>query len=145
MPAVIFIPTRADSHPTPTPLPEHTPHQPAQAGESKERTFESTFVIALHTQRRKAKSGEPQSKKANSPAPTANTRKRKPAKTSVNGETTTSQAGDPKDKIFKLVAQVPGQVEKASKPRKRKAPPRPSNAEQRTLPDLPASGGESKA
>jgi hypothetical protein len=95
--------------------------------------------------RRKAKSGAPQSKEANSPAPTANTRKRKPAKTSVNGETTTSQAGDPKDKIFKLVAQVPGEVKKASKPRKRKAPRRPSNTEQRTLPELPASGEESKA
>ncbi len=82
----------------------------------------------------------PQSKKPNSPAPTAKTRKRKPAKTSVNGETTTVQADNPKDTVFELVAQV----KKASKPRKRKAPPRRSNTEQRTLPDLPANGGESK-
>ena len=118
---------------------------PMQAGESKERTFESTFVIALRKQRRKAKSAEPQSKKASSPAPTAKTRKRKPAKTSVNGETTTVQSGDPKDTIFELVAQVPGQVKKASKPRKRKAPRRPSNTEQRTLPEKSGRGDESKA
>ena len=127
-------------------IPKRT-HPPSrkQTGDSKERTFESTLVIAVGKPRRKAKAGTPQSKKPNSPAPTANTRKRKPAKTSVNGETTTSQAGDPKDKIFKLVAQVPGEVKKASKPRKRKAPRRPSNTVQRTLPDLPGSGGESKA
>ena len=118
---------------------------PVQAGESKERTFESTFVITLRKPRRKAKSGAPQSKKASSPAPTDKTRKRKPAKASRNGKTTTSQAGDPKSEIFELVAQAPGQVKKASKPRKRKAPPSPSNTEQRTLPDLPASGVENKA
>ena len=119
--------------------------KPKREGDSKERTFESTFVITLRKPRRKAKSGAPQSKEANSPAPTANTRKRKPAKTSVNGETTTVQADNPKDTVFELVAQVHGQVKKASKPRKRKAPRRPSNTVQRTLPDLPGSGGESKA
>ena len=64
---------------------------------------------------------------------------------SGNSKTTTAQAGNPKDSVFKLVAQVPGQVKKASTPRKRKAPPRPSNTEQRPLPGLLASGGESKA
>ena len=39
------------------------PGSPAQSGESKERTFESTFVIAVRKPRRKAKSGAPQSKK----------------------------------------------------------------------------------
>ena len=122
------------------------PYQdPYQAGYSKERTFESTFVIAVRKRRRKAKSGEPQSKKASSPAPTAKTRKRKPAKTSRNGKTTTVQPGGPKDKIFELVAQVPGQVKIASKPRKNKATQSRSNTEQRTLPELQASGGESKA
>ncbi len=116
-----------------------------QPGDSKERTFESTFVIPVRKRRRKAKSGEPQSKKASSPAPTANTSKRKPAKASRNGKTTTVHADNPKDTVFELVAQVPGQVKKASKPRKRKAPPRRSNTEQRALPDLPTSGGESKA
>ena len=95
--------------------------------------------------RRKPKAGAPQSKEANSPAPTANTRKRKPAKTSVNGETTTVQADNLKDTVFELVAQVPGQVKKTSKPRKRKAPRRPSNTVQRALPDLPTSGVENKA
>ena len=117
----------------------------SQEGESKERTFESTFVIALRKRRRKAKSGEPQSKKTSSPVPTAKTRKRKPVKTTRNGKTTTVQADNPKDTVFELVAQVPGQVKKVSKPRKRKAPPRRSNTEQRALPDLPTSGGESKA
>ena len=117
---------------------------PSQEGDSKERTFESTFVITLRKPRRKAKSVAPQSKKASSPAPTANTRKRKTAKASRNGKTTTVQADNPKDTVFELVAQVPGQVKKASKPRKRKAPRRPSNTVQRTLPDLPTSGGESK-
>ena len=102
-------------------------------------------MIAVGKPRRKAKAGTPQSKKPNSPVPTANTRKRKPAKSSVNGETTTSQAGDPKDKIFKLVAQVPGEVKIASKPRKNKATQSRSNTEQRALPELQASGGESKA
>ena len=124
----------------------HPRHElPAQPGDSKERTFESTFVIPVRKRRRKAKSGEPQSKKASSPAPTANTRKRKPAKASRNGKTTTVQPGGPKDEIFELVAQVPGQVKKASKPRKRQARPRRTNTEQRALPDLPTSGGESKA
>ena len=118
---------------------------PAQAGESKERTFESTFVITLRKPHRKAKSGAPQSKNASSPAPTDKTRKRKPAKASRNGKTTTVQADNPKDQIFKLVAQVPGQVKKASKPRKNKATQSRSNTEQRTLPDLPTSGSESKA
>ena len=63
----------------------------------------------------------------------------------TNGKTTTVHADNPKDTVFELVAQVPGQVKKASKPRKRKAPRRPSNTVQRTLPDLPTSGGESKA
>ena len=116
----------------------------AQTGGSKEHTFESTLVIARKP-RRKAKSVAPQSTKTNSPAPTANTRKRKPAKTSVNGETTTVQADNPKDTVFELVAQVPGEVKKVSKPRKRKAPRRPSNTAQRALPDLPTSGGENKA
>ena len=97
----------------------------AKAGESKERTFESTFVITLRKPRRKAKSVAPQSKKASSPAPTDKTRKRKPAKASRNGKTTTVQADNPKDTAFELVAQVPGQVKKVSKPRKRKAPPTP--------------------
>ena len=52
---------------------------------------------------------------------------------SRNGKTTTVQADNPKDTVFELIAQVPGQVKKASKPRKRKAPRRPSNSEQRTL------------
>ena len=95
--------------------------------------------------RRKAKSGAPQSKKASSPAPTDKTRKGKTAKATRNGKTTTVQADNSKDTVFELVAQVPGQVKKASKPRKRKAPRRPSNTEQRTLPNLPGSGGESKA
>ena len=64
---------------------------------------------------------------------------------SGNGKTTTVQAGNPKDSVFKLVAQATAQVKKASTPRKRKAPPRRSNTEQRPLPGLPASGGESKA
>ena len=64
---------------------------------------------------------------------------------SRNGKTTTVQADNPKDTVFELVAQVPGEVKKVSKTRKRKAPPRPSNTEQRTLPDLPASGVENKA
>ena len=69
---------------------------PAQAGESKERTFESTFVITLRKPRRKAKSGAPQSKKASSLAPTDKTRKRKPAKASRNGKTTTVRRTTPK-------------------------------------------------
>ena len=104
-----------------------------------------TCVIAVRKRRRKTKSGEPQSKKASSPAPTAKTRKRKPAKTSRNGKTTTVQADNPKDTVFELVAQVPGQVKIASKPRKNKATQSRSNTEQRTLPELPASGEESKA
>ena len=68
---------------------------PAQAGESKERTFESTFMIALRKPRRKAKSVAPQSKKVSSPAPTAKTHKRKTAKASRNGKTTTVPGGQP--------------------------------------------------
>ena len=64
---------------------------------------------------------------------------------SGNGKTTTPQADYPKGGKFELVAQVPGQVKTAVTPRKRKARPRRSNTEQRTLPDLPGSGGESKA
>ena len=102
-------------------------------------------MITLRKPRRKAKSVAPQSKKASSPAPTDKTRKRKTAKTSVNGETTTVQADNPKDTVFELVAQVPGEVKKVSKPRNRKAPPRRSNTAQRALPDLPTSGVENKA
>ena len=128
-------------------IPKRT-HPPSrkQTGDSKEAHFESTLVIAVGQTTQKSQGRYAPIQKTQLPSrPTANTRKRKPAKTSVNGETTTSQAGDPKDKIFKLVAQVPGEVKKASKPRKRKAPPRRSNTEQRALPDLPTSGGESKA
>ena len=77
--------------------------------------------------------------------PNTNIGKQKPEKASGKGNTTTLPAGDPKDEIFELVAQVPGQVKKASKPRKRQARPRRSNKEQRALPDLPTSVGESKA
>ena len=111
---------------------------------TKERTFEYTFVITLRKRRRKAKSGAPQSKKAKSPAPTAKTRKRKPAKTSGNGKTTTVQAGDPKDKIFKLVAQVPGQVKKPVRRASARLAPH-SNTEQRNPPDLPAGVDECTA
>ena len=88
-------------------------NKPQQTGDSKERTFESPFVITVRQPRIKAKAGAPQSKKASSSAPTANTRKRKPAKTSRNGKTTTSQASNPKDTVFELEAQVPGQVKKS--------------------------------
>ena len=63
----------------------------------------------------------------------------------TKGKTTMGQKDNPKEIAFELVTQVPGQVKKASQPRKRKAMPRRSNTEQRTLPDLPTSGGESKA
>ena len=88
-------------------------HILAHSGDSKERTFESTFVIVVPKPRRKPKAGAPQSRKASSPTPTANIGKLKPAKTSGNCKTTTSQAGDPKDKIFELVAQVPDQAKKS--------------------------------
>ena len=43
---------------------------PAQAGDSKERTFDTTFVLALRKPRKKPKAGTRRSKKNSSPAHT---------------------------------------------------------------------------
>ena len=57
-------------------------------GNLKERTFKSTFVIALRRPRRTPKAGTRLSRKASSPAATANHSKGKPAKTTTNGKAT---------------------------------------------------------
>ena len=59
-----------------------------QTGSSNERTFESTFVV---TAPKNTKLGATQSRKANSPAPTADSRKREPAEKSHRIE---SRRGD---------------------------------------------------
>ena len=62
----------------------------------------------------------------------------------VSGETTTSQAENPKEERFQLVAQYPGQVKFSGPPRKRTVRPRRSNVEQQTLPGFSA-GDDSRA
>ena len=122
---------------------EPVTHGSNQPGEPEERTFESTLVIAIRNYcGRQPKAGAP---KSASPAPTAEIRKRKPAKTSGGGNPTTFQAGNSKERNFELATQLHCRANKASAPRKRKDPPRRGNTEQRTLPGLSASSNESKA
>ncbi len=119
---------------------------PVQAGISKERTFESTFVIELRKPRKQPKPGTRRSKKTSSPVHTAKIEPQRPAKASGKGKTTMAQKDNPEHGTFELVAQVPGQVKFSGPPRKRRAPrPRRGKVEQRRLPSVPASDHESKA
>ena len=82
MPAVIFILTRADSHPTPTPLPEHTPHQPARAGihTSKPQLFVDTIFIPKRKRLASHKRQSKQTKSAPRQKPAPPTPKHRPSK-----------------------------------------------------------------
>ena len=51
-------------------------------------------------------------------------------------KTATFDADNRNDQKFELVGQYPGQVKFSSPPRRRSIRPRPSNAEQQTLPGL---------
>lgn len=119
---------------------------PAKPGDSKERTFESTFVLTLREPRKQPQAGTRQSKKSSSPVHIAKIKPRKPTKASGKGKTTMAQKDNPEHGTFELVAQVPGQVKFSGPPRKRRAPrPRRGKVEQLTLPSVPASDDESKA
>ena len=118
---------------------------PAQPGDSKERTFESTFLIEIRKPRTQPKVGIRRSKKASSPVRTAKIEPRKPAKASGKGNVTMGKKDNHEDGKFELVAQSPGEVKIAGAPRKRQPRPRRSNVEQRTLPGLPTGGEDSEA
>ena len=119
---------------------------PAQPGNRKERTFESTLVIKLRKPRKQPKADTRRPKKTTSPVHTTRIEPRKPAKASAKGKTTMAQKDNPEHGTFELVAQVPGEVKISGPPRKRRAPrPSPGKVEQRRLPDVPASDDQTKA
>ena len=64
---------------------------PAKPGDSKERTFDSTFVLTLREPRKQPKAGTRRSKKSDSPVHIAKIEPRKPTKASGKGNTTITQ------------------------------------------------------
>ena len=108
---------------------------------SKERTFETSFVRAIGKQKKKPNASTIRSTKATSPAHVANIGKRRKANMSTE-VSTIPDAGKPKDNVFQLVSQAPGQVQIAKTRRKRKPRPRRGNVEQLALPGLRATDND---